>query len=73
MSNPVPKDFHMSFRDVASLSLLFAALEKSFPLFHDDKHETPVDDGGKERREKVFHALKAFSTSFPQPPVDAES
>ena len=73
MSDELHNDFHMRFRDFASISLLFAALEKSFPHFHGKSFHTAVDDGGKAKREKVFHALKAFSTSFPQSPVDEES
>jgi hypothetical protein len=73
MSEKIQNEIHMRFRDAASVSLLFAALEKSFPHFHGKEIHTAVDDGGKERREKVFLALKEFSTSFPHPPVDAES
>ncbi|MGQ0541417.1 MAG: hypothetical protein ACT4O9_06155 [Blastocatellia bacterium] len=64
------KDIHMQFRDVASVSLLFVALEKEFPLFRSVAVSEVVEEGGKERREKVFHALKTFSTSFPQVAVD---
>jgi len=64
---------HMRFRDVASVSLLFAALENSFPLFQAQCCENPVDDSGKEAREKVFLTLKAFSTNFPQNSVDENS
>ena len=66
------KDFHIKFRDVASISLLFAALEKSFPLFRRADAERGVDAGGKGTGEKVFQTLKAFSTGFPQQPVDVE-
>lgn len=66
------KDFHISFRDVASISLLFAALEKSFPLFRRSADGTVVNGSGKGMDEKVFQTLKAFSTGFPQPPVDVE-
>ncbi len=65
-------NFHIRFRDVASISLLFAALEKSFPLFLSSIDEKVVDIGGKVADEKVFQTLWAFSTSFPQLPVDAE-
>lgn len=67
------KDIHMSFRDTVSISLLFAALEKSFPLFRRSADGRLVDVGGKEDREEVFRTLKDFSTSFPHPAVDAES
>lgn len=66
------KDIHTSFRECVPLSLLFAAFEKSFPHFHRTADSDCVDSGGKDGREKVFLALKAFSTSFPQPVVDAE-
>ena len=66
-------DFHMTFRECVSLSLLFAALEKTYPHSHNAAGFLPVEGGGKETREKVFRTLKAFSTSFPQLPVDAES
>jgi len=70
---PMPeKDFHIRFRDVASISLLFAALEKSFPLFRKGANESDVNKGGKGSEEKVFQTLKTFSTGFPQSPVDAE-
>ena len=61
---------HMRFRDVASVNLLFAALENSFPLFRTAGCENAVDDSGKESKEKVFLALKAFSTNFPHKAVD---
>lgn len=64
--------FHMSFRNVVSVSLLFAALEKSFPLFLSSAAELPVDFGGNQDREKIFHTLKEFSTSFPHSAVEAE-
>lgn len=67
------KDIHMRFRDVASVNLLFAALEKSFPLFRSVPGEKLVDEGGKTGRERVFLTLKAFSTNFPQPAVDEKS
>ncbi len=66
------KEIHTSFREHVPLSLLFAALEKDFPHFHRPAGTEYVDDGGKDGREKVFLVLKAFSTSFPQPVVDAE-
>jgi hypothetical protein len=66
------KDFHTTFRDVASISLLIAALEKSFPLFLRSDDEGIVDDGGKERSQNLFQTLRSFSTSFPQRPVDGE-
>lgn len=65
-------DFHMKSRDVALISLMFAALEKSFPLFRRHGRTDVVDGGGKMREQKVLHVLGAFSTSFPQIPVDAE-
>jgi len=61
---------HMRFRDVASVNLLFAALEKDFPRFRTVGCEKPVDDSGKESRDEVFRTLKAFSTNFPQNAVD---
>lgn len=61
---------HMRFRDVASVNLLFAALENRFPLFRTEGCETSVDDSGKESGEKVFLTLKAFSTNFPHNTVD---
>jgi hypothetical protein len=66
------KDFHMMFRDVASISLLVAAFENSFPLFLSQAPLPVVNPGGKLEEEKVFQILKAFSTSFPQMAVDAE-
>jgi hypothetical protein len=66
------KDFHMRFRDAAPLSLLFAAFEKSFPLFLRPGDQNHVDDGGKGRQKKVLQTIKAFSTGFPQQPVDIE-
>lgn len=60
----------MSFRDVASVNLLFAALEKSFPLFLTAPCESAVEQGGKHEAERVFLTLKAFSTNFPQSAVD---
>ncbi len=63
-------DIHMRFRDVASVNLLFAALDKSFPLFRSMPDEQAVDESGKTRREKVFLTLRAFSTNFPQHAVD---
>ena len=61
---------HMRFRDVASVNLLFAALENSFPLFRMAGCEKPVDASGKESMEKVFLTLRAFSTNFPHNTVD---
>lgn len=60
------EDFHIRFRDVASVSLLFAALDNSFPHFLNNGTSEPEDISGKNRREKVFNTLRAFSTSFPQ-------
>jgi hypothetical protein len=62
----------MKYQDAASISLLFAALEKSFPLFLRHGRINVVDGGGKMRERKVLQASGAFSTSFPQMPVDAE-
>jgi hypothetical protein len=64
---------HMRFRDVASVNLLFAALENSFPLFRTVACESPVEASGKESRDKVFLALKHFSTNFPHNAVDGNS
>jgi hypothetical protein len=67
------KEIHMRFRDVASINLLFAALEKSFPLFQELDIKADVDDGGNHRANKVFHTLKKFSTDFPQTAVDVKN
>lgn len=66
------KHFHMRFRDVVSVNLLFAALEKNFPLFRSTAAASSVNLGGKSDREKVFRILKGFSTSFPQKAVDVK-
>ena len=68
----VERDIHMTFRDVASVSLLFAALEKEFPHFRTVNSSDPVHEGGKAARGEVFRTLKAFSTNFPQKGVDVE-
>ena len=65
-------DFHINSQDVDPVSLMFAALEKSFPLFLRQGRANAVDGGGKMRERKVLQASGAFSTSFPQIPVDAE-
>ena len=59
------KDIHMKFRDVISVSLLFAALEKKFPLLHSEAAGQPVDSVEKTERIGVFHTIRNFSTSFP--------
>lgn len=64
------RDFHIRFRDVASVNLLFAALEKNLPHFRNDAANPSVERGGKDCREKVFLTLKEFSTNFPQIDVD---
>lgn len=64
---------HMRFRDVASVNLLFAALDNGFPLFRTAACENVVDESGKDRQEKVFLTLKAFSTNFPQNAVDEKA
>ena len=64
--------FHMRFRDVVSVNLLFAALKKTFPLFLGIGGNQSVDGSGKTDRELVFRKLQEFSTSFPQNPVEAE-
>ncbi len=64
--------FHMRFRDVVSVNLLFAALEKKFPLFLNVTGNQSVDGSGKTEREQVFRKLQEFSTSFPQNAVEAE-
>ncbi len=64
--------FHMRFRDVVSVNLLFAALEKTFPLFLRVGGNHSVDVSGKADREQVFRKLQEFSTSFPQNVVEAE-
>ena len=66
------EDIHMEFRDVASVSLLFAALERNFPHFLSRSGNEGVDSVGKMECEKVFNALRIFSTSFPQPRVDTK-
>lgn len=60
------KDFHMSFKDCVSLSLLAAAFEKSFPHFRKGLETEPVDNGQTMESQKVFRTLKDFSTDFPQ-------
>ena len=72
MEPMVERDIHMRFRDVASVTLLFAALEKGFPHFRTVNSSGAVQEGGKAGREKVFRTLKAFSTNFPQKGVDVE-
>ncbi len=64
------KDIHMNFRDVVPVSLLLAAFGKTFPLFLDAPDVQPVDGGANLERKRIFHALKAFSTSFPHARVD---
>lgn len=64
--------FHMRFRDVVSVNLLFVALEKKFPLFLSVGGNQSVDASGKTDREQVFRKLQEFSTSFPQNIVEAE-
>jgi hypothetical protein len=64
------KDINMRFRDVASVNLLFAALEKEFPHFRSVNSVEPVRGGGNSGREEVFLTLRAFSTNFPQNIVD---
>jgi len=59
------KDFHMSFKDCVSLSLLTAAFEKSFPHFPRNPETEPVDSCPTLTSEKVFRTLKDFSTGFP--------
>lgn len=68
----IKSNIHMEFRDVVSVNLLFAALERSFPLFHNDSDNNTVDEGGKVPRETVFDAIRRFSTSFPHNAVDAK-
>lgn len=67
------KVIHMNFRDVVSVSLLLAAFEKSFPHFLNSSDKEVVDVGGKGEGEKVFHALREFSTSFPHGFVDEKT
>lgn len=64
------KDFHKDFRDYASISLLFAAFEKSYSLFRSTENNTPVDNAGKPGGGKFFLTLKKFSTDFPHRDVD---
>jgi len=61
---------HMRFRDVAPLSLLFAAVEKSYPHFLSLSADSPVEQSGKAEPPEVFRTLHAFSTAFPHEPVD---
>lgn len=61
---------HMRFRDVAPLSLLFAAVEKSYPHFLSSANEEGVESSGKAETGEVFRTLQAFSTTFPHKPVD---
>lgn len=63
-------NINMRFRDVVSVSLLFAALENSFPHFLRVNETVPVDTTGKDKQKRVFLALKTFSTNFPQIVVD---
>lgn len=64
------QDIHMRFRDVASVTLLFAALEKENPHFRRGGENLAVEAGGKEFRERVFLTLKKFSTNFPHLDVE---
>jgi len=59
------EDIHMKFRDVVSVNLLFAALEKDFPLLHSNPPEQVVDAVEIAGRERVFNTIREFSTSFP--------
>mgnify|MGYP006174376471 CR=1 FL=1 len=61
---------HMRFRDVAPLSLLFAAVEKSYPHFLSLHSDEGVESAGKPERGEVFRTLQDFSTTFPHEPVD---
>ena len=65
-------DIHIRFRDFASVNLLFAALERSFPLFLAGSCEKVVDESGKHDRERIFLTLKSFSTNFPHAAVDGK-
>ena len=67
------KDFHTSVHKASAISLAIAALAKSFPLFLRPGDHSHVDRGGKETGRKDFQTFMAFSTSFPQPPVDIKS
>lgn len=72
-SNMLQKEIHMRFRDVASISLLFAAFERNNPHFLKTHDEAVVEDGGKDGLERVFHILNTISTSFPHFGVDENS
>jgi len=48
---------------------MFAALEKSFPLFRSFDEKGLVDGGGKERPHQVFQDQGLFSTNYPQSAV----
>lgn len=65
-----PKEIHMRFRDIASVSLLFAALERSYPHFRPNYGDVVVEGGGKEGQEDVFRILREISTSFPHRGVE---
>lgn len=64
------KEIHMRFRDVASISLLFAALEINNPHFLKSGEDEVVEGGGKEGIQRVFQVLDSISTSFPHFGVD---
>lgn len=64
------RDIHIRFRDVVSVNLLFAALEKEIPHFRRETENPSVESSGKDPREKVFLTLKEFSTNFPQRDVE---
>ena len=73
MSRDHQKFFNKRFRDVASVSLLFAALEKRFPLSHRQQDPPPVENRGKVDHDRAFSVLRDFSTRFPHTDVEQES
>lgn len=64
------KDIHMRFRDIASVSLLFAAFERKYPHFRNSDDGQLVENGGKVGGEEVFRILREISTSFPHSHVE---
>ncbi|HRJ89031.1 MAG: hypothetical protein JNK51_03490 [Blastocatellia bacterium] len=72
MSRDHQKFFNKRFRDVASVSLIFAALEKRFPLSHRQPDLLAVDNRGKVDTERAFNILREFSTGFPHTVVERE-
>jgi hypothetical protein len=59
-------EFPHAWRKMSFLSVVFAAFEKTFPLFLRSRLPMVVDGGGKERVRVVFQSGDLISTSFPQ-------